>query len=100
MTFLPTPPRLREAQFQAQVVKLAELLGWRCWHQRDSRGTRHGWPDLICIRRPRVIFAELKSDRGTLTAEQAACIALLRACDQECYVWRPQAWPEIERLLK
>lgn len=100
MTFLATPPRLTEKQFMAQVVKLAELFGWRCWHQRDSPGTRHGWPDLVCIRRPRVVFLELKSDRGRLTPEQAATIALLRACDQEAYVIRPGTWPVLETLLR
>ena len=40
-----------EADFQAQVVKLALLLGWKVYHTHDSRRSREGFPDLILIRR-------------------------------------------------
>jgi hypothetical protein len=53
--------RVNEAQFQAQVVQLAELYGWAYLHIRPARiRDRHltpvagalgpGWPDLVLVR--------------------------------------------------
>lgn len=123
MTFLGTPPKLTEARFQAQVVKLAELFGWTVRHDSASnqRSTcascQHplrcatcgavpriirnaaGMPDLLLIRRPRVVWAELKSDRGKLTAAQLAMLTELRACGQEAYLWHPKDFDTLERVL-
>lgn len=94
---LPPQP---EKQFMAQVIKAARLLGWAHYHTHDSRRSSEGFPDLVLTRRPRVIFAELKADRGTLTDAQRAWIDELRACGQEAYIWRPKHWPNIEKLLR
>jgi hypothetical protein len=114
MPFLDVPPKLAERQFHAQVVELATWLRWHCWHDRATNMPRAcrachapldfarndpGWPDLILIRRPRVLFVELKSDRGRLTDAQAQMLAELRACKQEVYVWRPRDWSKIEKIL-
>lgn len=99
MTFLATPPRLSERQFQSQVVKAAGLLGWRCYHTLRSEGSAAGFPDLVLVRRPRVVFAELKAQRTPVTDDQRAWIAELRACGQEAYIWRPDDWSTIERVL-
>jgi hypothetical protein len=58
---------MSEAEFQAQVVSLAELRGWRIFHDHDSRRNTAGLPDLILVRRGRLIFAELKSERGRIS---------------------------------
>ena len=124
MTFLDAPPRQTERAFERQVIQFAELMGWRVWKDRATNQRSRcrecgaplrcvvckaavavvrnaaGWLDLVLIRRPRIVFAELKADRGTLSDEQRACIALLRACDQEVYVWRPSSWDLVEKLLR
>jgi hypothetical protein len=100
VTFLDTPPRQTEAQFLAQVRKAAKLLGWATYHVHDSRRSEAGFPDLVLTRRPRVIFAELKSDRGKVTPQQRAWMDELRACGQEVYLWKPSYWPAIEKLLR
>jgi len=100
MTFLATPPRLTERAFMAQVVRLATLLHWRAYHTHDSRHSSAGFPDLVLVRRPRVIFAELKSDRGRCTPEQRAWLAELAECSVEVTLWRPSDWEEIERCLR
>ena len=92
MTFLATPPRLTEKRFQQQVLELARLCGWAAYHTHDSRRSSAGFPDLVLTRRPRVIFAELKSDRGAPSPAQRAWIDELRACGQEAYIWRPEHW--------
>lgn len=100
MTFLDTPPRQTEGAFLAQVRAAAKLLGWATYHVHDSRHSEAGFPDLVLVKRPRVIFAELKSDRGKLTEAQRAWIDELRACGQEAYVFRPRDWKTIERVLR
>ena len=93
-------PRVTEADFQAAVVQLAELLGWAAYHPRYSIASASGWPDLALCRPPRLILAEVKSDTGQLTPAQEEWGALLAACPGiEYYCWRPGDWDAIERAL-
>ena len=90
-----------EAQFQARVRQLARAYGWWDWHTLDSRGTRAGEPDLRLVRPPRVIFAELKTQHGEVSCEQALALALLERCPGvETYLWRPSDWQTILRVLR
>jgi len=91
--------RETEAQFMASVVRYAELMGWRCYHTHDSRKSRAGFPDLVMVRRPRVIFAELKAERGHTTKEQLAWLIALDQCGQEVYIWKPSQWKILEKIL-
>jgi hypothetical protein len=91
---------ISERQFMAQVTRLANLLGWKTYHTHDSRRSEAGSPDLVLVRRPRLIFAELKSERGKATDEQRAWLGELRECGQSVYLWRPSDWREIERVLR
>ena len=91
--------RETEAQFMASVVRYAELMGWRCYHPHDSRRSRAGFPDLVMVRRPRVIFAELKSERGKLSRDQFDWLGALDQCGQEVYVWKPSQWKSLEKIL-
>ena len=100
MTHLDVPPRQTERQFMADVIRLAEVLGWRTYHTHDSRRSAPGFPDLVLVRRPRVIFAELKAQRGRLTPHQLDWFAELRACHQEIYVWRPEDAEKVARILR
>jgi hypothetical protein len=118
VTFLPSAPspsqrRLRtaeaaavflglrqtEAQFQRQVIRYAELMGWHCYFAQRSDKSPAGWPDLILIRRPRILFCELKAERGRVTADQQLCLDELRACGMAAHVWRPSDWKLVERTL-
>jgi hypothetical protein len=86
---------ITERAFQAQVIAIAKILGWRCYHTHDSRRSQAGFPDLVLVRRARLIFAELKSESGKVKPEQDAWIAALRAAGQKAYLWRPSHWHEI-----
>lgn len=92
-------PKLSEKAFQAQVVALARLLGWTCYHTHDSRRSTAGFPDLVLVRE-RVVFVELKSESGRPTAEQSRWLDLLRQAGAQAYLWRPADWPEIEEILR
>lgn len=97
----PTP--LSEREFQHQVVDLAKVLGWGTlelpdgsldgliYHPQLSKWSERGWPDLAMARRRdgRFLLAELKAERGVVSARQVAVIDLLRACGVEVHVFRP-----------
>ena len=101
-----------EAAFQRQVIDLAKLCGWRVAHFRPAMNRRGVWatqmqgdpgfPDLVLAREGRVIFAELKSERGKMTPDQQAWRWALGAGRVGCtaYVWRPADWPRIEEVLR
>lgn len=92
--------RQTEAQFTAAVRQYARLRGWLEYHTYRSTRSPAGFPDLVMVRQPRLIFAELKDERGRLIAAQETWIrALSGPSGVETYVWRPSDWPEIERVL-
>src|SRR5262252_5381575 len=109
---VPALPRQSEASFMAQVVEYAKLRGWHHWHDRATNAPRRcevcdaplriprntaGFPDLILIRRPRLVFAELKRDGERATAAQLDWLDELAACGQEAYLWRPQDFQTLVR---
>lgn len=91
---------ISEKQFQQQVVDLAKLSGWKTYHTHDSRRSNPGFPDLVLVRRGRMVFAELKSRKGRVSAEQQAWLDDLRACpNAEVFLWRPEDLRDIARVL-
>ena len=100
MTFIGAPPRITEKAWLAQVIRLAEVLGWKHYHTYRSDRSAAGFPDLVLVRRPRVIFAELKAQRTKATDAQLAWLAELRACNQEVYLWRPEDAEKVARILR
>lgn len=82
-----------EKQFLGQLRQAAGWLGWRCYHTHDSRRSEAGFPDVVLVRPPSVIFAELKTDSGRLTPLQREWLEDLKACDRvEAVLWRPSDW--------
>ena len=92
---------MTEAQFQEAVVQLAQLTGWLVYHTFDSRRSQAGYPDLTLVKGRRLVFAELKSQAGRVSAEQQQWLGALREANPaSVFVWRPQDWDAIETLLK
>ena len=90
---------MSEKEFQAQVVELARKLGYKVFHDYDSRMNTAGFPDLVLVGRY-VIFAELKTDSGQLTSPQMQWIqALTSAEGVHAVVWRPKDWDTIKKVL-
>jgi hypothetical protein len=77
---------MSEKEFQAQVVQLATYYGWRVYHTHDSRRSAAGFPDLVLVRPPELIFAELKTEKGRIRPEQADWLADLEAVAQRLAV--------------
>lgn len=116
--------------FTPQVIGMARLFGWRVSHFRPAQvrcktcrgrgcqrckftgsswrtavsGDGGGFFDLTIVSRARrrIIFAELKSEKGSLTEEQVVwgkeVAGILTGV--EYYVWRPSDLDDIERILK
>jgi hypothetical protein len=94
-------PPMSEKAWQKIVTEAAAACGWkRQYHTFDSRRSAAGFPDLVLVRRRRVIFAELKRDGKSPTAEQAAWLAELREAGQEAYCWRPADWADVQQVLR
>lgn len=89
-----------EAVLQTQVLALARLYNWRAYHTFDSRKSPPGFPDLVLVRGNRVIFAELKTQRGRLSIDQSAWLEDLRATCAEVYCWRPADLPVVAAILR
>lgn len=83
---------MRERDFSQQVVTLAQRLNWEVYRTWLSIRSPAGFPDLVLVRPPRVIFAELKMPRGRLSAPQRRWLRTLASCPPaEAYIWR---WEE------
>ena len=92
-------PQVSEASFQRAVTEAAEALGWRVWHDNDSRRNDADFPDLELIR-DRLVKAELKRrDKVPTPGQETYLLALARA-GVETYLWRPADWAEIVDTLK
>ena len=90
---------MSEKEFQAQVVQLARLLGWRVYHTHDSRRSPAGFPDLVLVRNC-ILFVELKTDCGTVKLEPTEWIEAIVAAGGTAAIWRPKDWKQIEAILR
>jgi hypothetical protein len=92
---------MTETQLQNYIIELAGALGYRHYHPYDSRKSQPGFPDLTLVKGTRLIFAELKSAKGTTSPEQIEWLAALRGTSAEVYLWRPCDWVDgsIEKVL-
>ncbi|MFA5053017.1 MAG: VRR-NUC domain-containing protein [Parcubacteria group bacterium] len=98
-----------EAEFQDTVADAARVLGWFIYHARPAR-TAKGWrtsvsydgkgfPDLVAVRE-RVLFIELKSSTGSMSAEQKVWRVRLKRAGAEYHLWTPDTpWDEIVGAL-
>jgi len=91
--------RLSEKKFMAMVIEFAKVHRWLVYHTHDSRRSMAGFPDLLLIRPPVVIVAELKIGTKKPTAAQNLWLNLFEEADVPAYVWRETDWAEIESVL-
>jgi hypothetical protein len=90
-----------ERDLTGYVRDVARAFGWRRSHTWLSKHSPAGFPDEVLCRPPRLVFAELKSGKGRLSAEQEAWLKDLRGVPGvEVYVWRPGDMDEIAQVLR
>ncbi len=81
---------MTEKELRASIVRAAREFGWRCFFSWTSIHSPKGFPDLCMVRGDRLLFAELKTDKGKLTEDQKVWLAdLTMSGKAEVYVWRP-----------
>ena len=103
--------KLTEKKFTDMVMKLASLCGWRTLHLRPGLNRRGKWqtavqgdgagfPDLLLLKGPWQIAAELKVDKNESRPEQTAWLEAFAETGAFSYCWRPEMWNEIEAVLR
>jgi hypothetical protein len=92
---------MTEKELGRHIRKLARDLGLLAYHTADSRGSSAGYPDWTIAGPGGVLFAELKSARGTLRPEQVEWRDRLLDAGARWHLWRPAhlASGEIARTL-
>lgn len=66
MEMLTADSILTETQMQQSILGAARDLGWLAYATHRSDKSEPGFPDLVLVRPPRVIFAELKIVDGRI----------------------------------
>jgi hypothetical protein len=90
-----------ERELQQAIVDAARWLGWLVYHTHDSRRSEPGFPDLVMVRAPRLVFVELKRAGGRLTDAQKEWLQQLTMA-AETHVWFPDDWTDgrVEETLR
>lgn len=83
-----------------QVRDLARMLGWMTYHPHLSKWSERGWPDVVLCKPPRILFLELKSETGRVSAEQTQWLDALRACGLDARIVRPSGFDDLVRVLR
>lgn len=103
---------ITEKQFESQVKGLAKVFGWLYYHTWRSIHSPAGFPDCVMVRPPRLIFAELKTEKGKVSPAQDEWLDILIQLRQsipyhnsyiinpEVYLWRPSDFDRITEILR
>jgi hypothetical protein len=100
---------MTESQYQTWVIERAKENGWRVCHIRrgmiDGKWLTNagdpGFPDLVLLRPPQLVFLELKRERGAVVADrQVEWIGELQQVQEvEAYIVRPTDFGDVLSLL-
>ena len=77
---------ITEKQFECQIKELAKIYHWLYYHTWSSIHSPRGFVDVVMGREERLIFAELKSEKGKLTSYQQEWIDALKDSGAEVYI--------------
>jgi len=90
-----------EKEFHEQVAHVMRLNGWSVYSVPDSRRVSlAGYPDITAWRGDRLIFAELKREKGKTSPAQDEVLGELRLIPcAEVYLWKPSDWDTIEAII-
>jgi len=94
---------LTEKDFESQIKDLARLFGWKYYHTWRSIHSPAGFPDCVLVRQSRIIFAELKSEKGKVSPAQQEWLDALGNVgdkDVQVYLWHPSDFDKIVEVLR
>jgi hypothetical protein len=101
MKSIEAAPRLiSERDFMHQVRDLAKLFGWRYHHSWTQIHSPAGYPDITLVKGSRLIFCELKSEKGTVHPKQQEWLDALGETGVEVYLFRPSDFERITEILR
>lgn len=87
----PRAAAMTEAELMEHIRALVKDLGLLAFHAADSRRSwGRGFPDLVIAGRGGCIFREVKTESGSLPAEQHRWGQALTDAGQRWSVWRPR----------
>lgn len=90
-----------EKAWLQRVRALARTHGWLTYHPLQSQGSEPGWVDLVCLKPPVLVLAELKTAQGRLTPHQRQWLESLRQVTTvSTHLWRPDDVEAITQLLR
>lgn len=104
----PTPVDLvvhrswpKETAWRAFVARTFTQMGWMVYWTWNSLHSPAGFPDLVLVGPGwgRTIFAELKTERGTVSAAQREWLRALSR-KNEVFIWWPSDQSEILDLIE
>ena len=83
---------MSETELQVNVVGLAEAHHFLHYHTHDSRRSPAGFPDLTLVHKHtgRLIFAELKTEKGWASPQQRLWLTSLQRSPAEVFLWKPR----------
>lgn len=98
---------MNEAQWQQRITDTCDAMKLRWHHETDSRRSKSGFPDLVIVGPMGLMFLELKSETGKVTADQREWMDALQGVHLSAidghflaYVARPSDWDRVLMDLK
>ena len=101
-----------EKDIQRSILSAARDFGWLAYATYRSMRSEPGFPDLVMVRPPRVIIAEVKTSNGRyskgkwnksgsrwLPGQDDWAKAFNDAPGVEYYLWRPEDLDDIYKTL-
>lgn len=100
--------QMSEVDFTESLMAEAEAEGWRVYHipdwmwkvafgawkawgpRRGRTWPRKGFPDLVLLRPPEILFVEVKAAGGRVEPPQRLWLDELAECGLETAVWKPK----------
>ncbi|MEN3001099.1 MAG: VRR-NUC domain-containing protein [Armatimonadota bacterium] len=101
-----------ERRLLRRILRLAKRAGWRAFHPAPARFGQawrtpyagdSGFPDLVLVRPPVVLFVEVKAGKRKPTLMQQQWLQALRQCGKvHACVWRESDWDAgvIQQILQ
>ena len=82
---------MTEKQLQEVVRQACKAIGLLHYHTHDARRSEPGFPDCVIVG-THVIFAELKTEKGKLSADQKVWRDRILDAGGDWHLWRPSDW--------
>ncbi len=91
--------KISEKNFEQLIKELARVNNWLYYHTYRSTRSVPGFPDCVMVKGTRIVYAELKTEKGIVSSPQQQWLEALAGACNEVYLWRPSDYEEICGVL-